>query len=131
MKSSEITRTMYNTDRKDKFLDEEKKQIFSTEKDIVKPDFFDNAYNKRFGHATVYDNKFKNIAKEMSSQDNERSSTLSNAGSNLMAKNPNLNVYQHQQMLRSSPFGASMRDSGYSKITSSSAYGSFFNKRKM
>jgi hypothetical protein len=130
LKSAELSKTSEGFNQSDKFLGQEKKQIYSTEKDVVKSDLTKSAYNKRFGYATVYDNKFKNIAKDPSYLENERSSTLMNSGSNLMAQNPNMNVYQHQQLIRSTPFGASTGTSAYSKVTSSSAYGSFFNKQK-
>lgn len=130
LQSTRLYQTGQGFNKSDKFLGEEKKQIYSTEKDVVKPDLMTSAYNKRFGYATVYDNKFKNVSKESSYTENDRSSTLSNAGSNLISKNPNMNVYQHQELLRTTPFGASTGTSAYSKITSSSAYGSFFNRNK-
>lgn len=129
MRSTQLSSGVGGLDKGDKFLGKEQKQLFSTEKDFKKPDMSQSSYNKRFGYSTVYDNKFKNIAKDPNVLDSDRGNTLSNAGSKLMAQNPNLNVYQHQQLIRSSPFG-STGDSSYSKMTSSSAYGSFFGKRK-
>mmetsp|Transcript_2272 Transcript_2272/g.2131 ORF Transcript_2272/g.2131 Transcript_2272/m.2131 type:complete len:112 (+) Transcript_2272:1061-1396(+) len=108
----------------------EDKKIYSTEKDVIKPAPNSSGYNKRFGYATVYDNKFKNIAKDPSVLE-KRESTLSLAGSKLLAQNPNMNVYKHQELLRTTPFGASTSGNGaYSKITSSSTYGHFFDKKR-
>ena len=132
MKSEEIVnKTSQGFNSSSKFLDEENKQIYSGEKDVVKVDPSLSTYNKRFGYATVYDNKFKNIVKDPNILESERSSTLSKAGNNLLTQNPNMNVYQHQQLLRSSPFGANVGGSSYSKVTSSSAYGGFFKKDRM
>jgi alpha-tubulin N-acetyltransferase 1 len=129
MRSTQLTQTAQNFHKSDNFLGEEKKQIYSTSKDVVKVDPISTAYNKRFNFATVYDNKYKNIAKDPSWLEGERSATLSNAGSKLLAQNPNMNVYQHQQLLRSTPFGAASGDSAYSKMKTSSVYGNFFNKK--
>ena len=114
------------TNAENKYLGEEQKQIFSGENE-KKSLFNTSAYNKRFGYATVYDNKYKNIATDPNYLMNDRKSTLSNAGTNLISQNPNLNLYKHKELQRSSPFG-STGDSAYSKMTSSSAYGGFFKK---
>ena len=130
--SEELSKTSQGFNPSEKFLNKERKQIYSGEKDVIKAEENKGGYNKRFGFATVYDNKFKNIAKDPSIIDNERSTTLSNAGSKLLAQNPNMNVYQHQELLRSNPFGVNIGgDNAFARMTSSSAYGNFFAKRKI
>ena len=130
MQSQKLHESSQSFNQRDKFLSKEEEKLFSNEKNEEKNKHNPQLYNKRLGYATVYDNKFKNIAREPASREDERGHTLSNAGSNLIAQNPNLNVYQHRELIRSSPFGASTGPSSYSKATSSSAYGSFFGKKR-
>ncbi|CAI2364828.1 unnamed protein product [Moneuplotes crassus] len=126
LQSEKLSKTSEGFNKSNKFMKQEK-HIDSTEKDVTKPDPNSSGYNKRFGYATVYDNKFKSIAKDSKVLEKE----LTKTGSKLLAQNPNMNTYQHQEMLRSTPFGANTSgSSAYSKMTSSSAYGNFFSKRK-
>lgn len=128
LKSDTLRKTTDGFNSQDRFLAKEEQKIFSDEKTEEKNKWNPQLYNKRLGYATVYDNPFKSIVKETASKEEERPSTLSKAGTNLLSQNPSLSVYKHRELIGASPFGASVGTSSYSKKTSSSAYGNFFRK---